>query len=66
MSAADVAFALGGKRAASGWMARCPCHMDDTPSLSIDEGRDGKVLLHCHAGARRNLWSRRSAIWAST
>jgi putative DNA primase/helicase len=50
MSAADVAFALGGKRAASGWMARCPCHMDDTPSLSIDEGRDGKVLLHCHAG----------------
>ena len=34
----------------SGWTARCPCHMDDSPSLKIDEGGDGRVLLKCHAG----------------
>jgi putative DNA primase/helicase len=32
-----------------GWAARCPAHEDRKPSLSIDE-RDGKILLHCHAG----------------
>jgi putative DNA primase/helicase len=50
MSAADVAFALGGKANGSGWKARCPCHMDNNPSLSIGEGADGRVLLKCHAG----------------
>jgi AAA domain len=32
-----------------GWTARCPAHDDHEPSLMIDE-RDGRVLLHCHAG----------------
>ena len=32
------------------WMARCPSHEDKTPSLSIREGDDGRVLLHCFAG----------------
>ncbi len=35
-----------------GWMARCPAHDDQTPSLSISESDDGKVLLHCHAGCK--------------
>ena len=34
----------------SGWIACCPCHDDSTPSLSISEGDDGRVLLYCHAG----------------
>ena len=34
----------------AGWEARCPAHDDDTPSLSVTRGRDGRVLLHCHAG----------------
>jgi hypothetical protein len=38
------------KRAGDGWMARCPAHEDGTPSLSITEGDDGRVLLKCHAG----------------
>jgi putative DNA primase/helicase len=38
------------KKAASGWQARCPAHDDKTPSLSIREGADGRVLLKCHAG----------------
>jgi 5S rRNA maturation endonuclease (ribonuclease M5) len=49
-TAAQIAAALGGKQSGSGWIARCPCHRDNTPSLSISEGRDGKILLHCHAG----------------
>lgn len=32
------------------WQARCPAHDDHTPSLSITEGDDGKVLLKCFAG----------------
>jgi AAA domain len=32
-----------------GWSARCPAHEDREPSLSIHL-RDGKILLHCHAG----------------
>jgi len=33
------------------WQARCPCRNDDSnPSLSISQGNDGRVLLHCHRG----------------
>lgn len=32
------------------WTARCPAHEDRSPSLSISEGEDGRVLLHCYAG----------------
>jgi len=52
-TASEVAFALGGKANGSGWKARCPCHLDDNPSLSIGEGSNGKVLLRCHAGCRQ-------------
>jgi hypothetical protein len=32
------------------WMSRCPSHEDRSPSLSIRELEDGRVLLHCFAG----------------
>ncbi len=32
------------------WSARCPAHEDRRASLSISQGDDGRVLLHCHAG----------------
>lgn len=32
------------------WIARCPAHDDRSPSLSIREADDGRVLLHCHCG----------------
>jgi hypothetical protein len=32
------------------WVARCPAHDDRTPSLSIRELDDGRILLHCFAG----------------
>ena len=30
-------------------MVKCPAHPDKTASLSISEGRDGRVVLKCHA-----------------
>ena len=32
------------------WIACCPAHADKTPSLTIRETDDGKVLLHCFTG----------------
>ena len=43
---------LDGVRQSGGnFMARCPCRNDDNnPSLSVSEGTDGRVLVHCHRG----------------
>lgn len=38
------------KRIGKGWLDCCPAHDDQTPSLSINLGADGKLLLHCFAG----------------
>ena len=32
------------------WIACCPAHDDNTPSLSIKEVDDGRILIHCFAG----------------
>lgn len=32
------------------YVAKCPSHDDASPSLSITEGKDGRVLVHCYAG----------------
>jgi hypothetical protein len=50
MTAEAIAKALGGRKAGSGWTARCPAHDDRTPSLSIRDADDNKVLVHCQAG----------------
>jgi hypothetical protein len=50
MTAEAIAKALGGRKAGSGWTARCPAHDDRTPSLSIRDADTNKVLVHCHAG----------------
>jgi hypothetical protein len=66
MNARELAQALGGKRAGSCWMARCPAHDDREPSLAIRDGAHGRMLIRCHAGCgqtdviaalrRRGLW----------
>ncbi len=34
-----------------GFQAKCPCRDDDdNPSFSVSEGKDGKVVVYCHAG----------------
>ena len=52
MSAAPLLERLEGVRATGprGWVARCPAHHDKTPSLSVRELPDGRVLVHCFAG----------------
>jgi hypothetical protein len=67
MSAESIAKALGGRRAGSGWTARCPAHDDHTPSLSLRDADDGRVLVCCHAGCnQREVISRLrlSGLWA--
>lgn len=46
----DIAAALHARRTGTGWIARCPAHEDGTPSLSLALTRNGRVLVHCHAG----------------
>ena len=53
MTAETIAKALGGRKAGAGWTARCPAHDDRTPSLSLTDTKDGKVLVRCHAGCEQ-------------
>ena len=52
--AKSIAQALGGRKAGNGWSARCPAHDDRTPSLSLRDTGDGRVLVHCHAGCHKD------------
>ena len=51
MAITDVLAALDAvrKTAPDRWLAQCPAHPDRSPSLSIREMDDGRVLLHCFA-----------------
>lgn len=65
-----IAKALGGRKMGGRWAARCPAHDDRTPSLSICDADDNKVLVRCHAGCdqerviaalrSRGLWAGKS------
>ena len=51
-----VGYLQGVKRTKPGaWLCRCPAHVDKSPSLSVAEGDDGKVLIHCFAGCDPEL-----------
>lgn len=38
------------KKTARGFTVNCPAHQDKTPSLDVDEGKDGSILLTCRSG----------------
>lgn len=38
------------KHSGRSYVARCAAHDDKNASLSISQGTDGKILMHCHAG----------------
>ena len=40
------------RKSGGGWSARCPCHDDKHPSLTLREGDKREVVAHCHAGCR--------------
>ena len=44
----------GVKRCGNGYKAYCPAHDDQKQSLHVSEGKDGRVLIHCHAGCSVN------------
>ena len=45
-----LALLTGVRQTSRGWSALCPGHFEKTPSLSICEGEDGRILLHDFAG----------------
>jgi hypothetical protein len=49
---AFISLLDGVKQARRGWMAKCPAHPDKSPSLSICEGEDGRIVLHDFAGCK--------------
>jgi putative DNA primase/helicase len=69
MTAESIARALGRRCAGATWMARCPAHEDRVPSLSISSGRNGKVLVRCHAGCDQRdviVILRERGLWETT
>jgi hypothetical protein len=51
MTLEDFLSRLNGvKLSGTGWTALCPAHDDRNPSLSVSEGDDDLILIHCHAG----------------
>jgi len=50
MTLPEIISRLNAKKNGNGWMAKCPIHEDAKASLSINEGRDGRILLKCFAG----------------
>ena len=57
MNAEALTRALGGRWNGSYGSAKCPAHDDHDPSLSVSEGQDGKLLVHCFADCDQNtVW----------
>ena len=51
ITAEDIARGLEkGKRSGKGWMACCPAHNDNNPSLLITDSDRGYPTFHCFAG----------------
>jgi putative DNA primase/helicase len=56
MSVQGIGIALKGRRNGTGWLVSCPCpnhgklRGDRSPSLSVADGDDGRLLLRCFAG----------------
>jgi putative DNA primase/helicase len=48
--AAFVAGLAGSWQNDGGYRARCPAHNDIAPSLSVNMGKEGRLIVHCHAG----------------
>lgn len=40
----------GVKKQGDRYIACCPAHNDNAPSLSLSRGEDGRALVHCYAG----------------
>jgi putative DNA primase/helicase len=56
MTNAERTFSiLGGKpKVGGGFMCPCPAHDDEIPSLSVDDDKNGKLLVKCMAGCTQD------------
>ena len=50
MEAHSIVLALGGKWHGRYGLCRCPAHGDRSPSLSLSDGSNGRLLAKCHTG----------------
>jgi hypothetical protein len=51
MDVSTLLSRLEGVRGRNGsWSAKCPAHRDRSPSLSVKELGDGRILVHCFGG----------------
>ena len=50
INAKYVSDALGGKKSGIGYTAPCVAHDDANPSMSIADGKNGGIVVKCHAG----------------
>lgn len=51
MDVNDLLARLDGVRGRNGsWSAKCPAHADRSPSLSVKDGGNGLILMHCFGG----------------
>ncbi len=56
MTLQEIVAIFGAKQTSNGsYIAKCPAHNDSTPSLSISQGNNGNVVIHCHAGCPAHL-----------
>jgi hypothetical protein len=55
MNVGEIARKLGkAKKYGADWWCLCPAHEDKHPSLTLAEGRNGKLLWHCRTGCEQN------------
>lgn len=51
MDVNELLSRLDGVRGRNGsWSAKCPAHADRSPSLTVKELQDGRILMHCFGG----------------
>src|SRR5690242_14583334 len=52
-------------KAGGQWLVRCPAHEDRKASLTVTEGEDGRIVLHCHAGCDpKAILDRLGLVWS--
>jgi len=50
VTSGEFAARIGARPCSRGWRAPCPSHGSQSATLSIGNGRDGRVLLRCFGG----------------
>jgi Toprim domain len=50
--AESIAEKLAGWRTGSGYVCQCPAHEDHDPSLSLKDGDEGGLIVHCFVGCQ--------------